>query len=509
MRVCLVLLTATLSSLVPGPATALGGPENVLVVQNGNSPTSCRIAAYYATRRGIPAGNLVTLSTADSSQNSSAEVVSPQDYQDLIETPIRTYLSAHGLANQIQFIVLTKGVPLVLNTGTWGGKSVDSLLSAIDLVNPLTVVLEWNNQTDTAFANRYWQAPEPFTHSSYGGYLVTRLDGYTEAEAKALVDRALAGQGAPYYLLLDVDARRGLGNPSLQPKSLLLPDGTLDPDYLMDYFDFNADLIRASQVISDRPQLSVELETTDAFVSSPYSLAGYESWGSNDGGFSATTYHSLAFATAGLAETAVSTSARTFLPTSGGQSLIADLIARGAAGAKGYVTEPFLDAVASPTVLFDLYTSGRNLAESYYAASRLIGWKDVVVGDPLCSLTGSSVQTIAEAKALPDGSLVSLPGKAVTAGTNDLGDRFYIQEQDRSSGIQVYLGKTFPGIAEGAIVSVRGLMGTRNGERAILNASLIGSVAVASRAGVAAASSSKTRVRIRATPLPRASRRRN
>ena len=27
---------------------------------------------------------------------------------------------------------------------------------------------------------------------------------------------------------------------------------------------------------------------------------------------------------------------------------------------------------------------GRNLAESFYAASRFLKWKDVVIGDPLC-----------------------------------------------------------------------------------------------------------------------------
>jgi hypothetical protein len=30
------------------------------------------------------------------------------------------------------------------------------------------------------------------------------------------------------------------------------------------------------------------------------------------------------------------------------------------------------------------YTSGFTLAESFYAASRFVGWEDVVIGDPLC-----------------------------------------------------------------------------------------------------------------------------
>ena len=72
-------------------------------------------------------------------------------------------------------------------------------------------------------------------------------------------------------------------------------------------------------------------------------------------------------------------------PSAGGQSLIAELIEARVTGAKGYCDEPFLPAIASPTILFDRYTRGWNLAESFYAASRFVGWEDIVIGDPLCS----------------------------------------------------------------------------------------------------------------------------
>ena len=85
-----------------------------------------------------------------------------------------------------------------------------------------------------------------------------------------------------------------------------------------------------------------------------------------------------------MCDTAVSTSARTFLKTQGGQSLITDLVAQGVTGVKGYTDEPLLQAIASPSVMFGRYTSGATLAESFYAASRLVGWEDIVIGDPLC-----------------------------------------------------------------------------------------------------------------------------
>ena len=86
------------------------------------------------------------------------------------------------------------------------------------------------------------------------------------------------------------------------------------------------------------------------------------------------------------AETAVSTSARTFAaPKASGQSLIADLVAQGVTGCKGYVSEPGISAMAHPDILFDRYTAGFNLAESFYMASWHIHWKDMVIGDPLCA----------------------------------------------------------------------------------------------------------------------------
>jgi len=85
-----------------------------------------------------------------------------------------------------------------------------------------------------------------------------------------------------------------------------------------------------------------------------------------------------------LGETYVSTGGRTFTYGTGyGQSLVADLLLDGVTGLKGYVYEPYLDAVAHPDLLFSRLTDGRNLAESFGAASQfLLSWMDVIVGDP-------------------------------------------------------------------------------------------------------------------------------
>jgi len=122
------------------------------------------------------------------------------------------------------------------------------------------------------------------------------------------------------------------------------------------------------------------------YVTSREGVIGYVSWGSNDHHADDFTMHALpsnSWSPGALVETYVSTSARSFdNPPSYGQSLIADLIEEGVSGAKGYVYEPYSSSMANPSVLFDRYAAGYNLAESYFMASRYISWMDVVVGDP-------------------------------------------------------------------------------------------------------------------------------
>ncbi len=63
--------------------------------------------------------------------------------------------------------------------------------------------------------------------------------------------------------------------------------------------------------------------------------------------------------------------------------MVADLIEARVSAVKGYCDEPFLVAIASPTILLDRYTQGWTMAESFYAASRFVGWEDIVIGDPI------------------------------------------------------------------------------------------------------------------------------
>lgn len=77
----------------------------------------------------------------------------------------------------------------------------------------------------------------------------------------------------------------------------------------------------------------------------------------------------------------------------------------------------------------------------------------------------SLVQSVRSAKSQMDGTLVALPSRLVTAGTEILGDHFYVEDLDRSSGIRVsYTGGV---VTTGSMAYVIGRLSTTGGERTI------------------------------------------
>lgn len=336
MKIRLVLAAVLICLCTP----AFAGTDRVLVVINDRSPTSKTLGQYYASKRGIPA-NFVCHISVD-----PQEKVSLKDFHDKIRLPIKQYIQKHGLPH-LDFIVTTKGVPLYDNRGY----SVDSMLTML----PYGQEKQINNP--------YFGRAQAFHSKDFKFFLVTRLDGYTLADAKALVTRSLLSPGKRGPILLDIDPAK---------------------DKMAGYVSLNQDMRAAALGLLER-SIPYKLESGDTFAGGYRNLMGYYSWGSNDSHFNARSYTSNTFVPGAIAETIVSTSARTFTKEDHGQSQIGDLIHTGITGIKGYVTEPYGTSMARAQILFDRYTRGFNLAESFYMASPFLCWKDVVIGDPLCS----------------------------------------------------------------------------------------------------------------------------
>lgn len=331
------------------PAIVQDDSKRVLVVVNEASTESVEVGGYYIAKRKIPKENVLRVRVT------TAENISMEEFEAGLRKRVRSAVLESK--NPIDFVVLTKGVPIRLVNDN--GHSVDGHIAVMDL--PIKAIEQPVPEQVRNSINPYFNKNESFSRARYGMVLVTRLDGLTVADCKRLVDNSVAATPSKGPFFFDAAENRREAA----------------------YGDTQMSLTRATNILKTKG-FDASLDDTPAFVAPSGLLAGYTSWGSNDGQFDPATYARLRFKPGALAETFVSTSGRTFRPTTGGQSLITVLIAAGVTGVKGYVSEPFTFALAKPEILFDRYTSGFNLAESFYMASLVVKWKDVVIGDPLC-----------------------------------------------------------------------------------------------------------------------------
>lgn len=327
------------------------GAERVLVVVNSRSAASDSLGRYYARRRGIDSTHVLRLDLPLGDEIGNIALRT-----DLI-APVRAAIEA--LPVRIDFIVLTTGVPI--RVARKNGYSVDALLAGMNLFIPPMTTLD--STWLARYRNPYYEANQPFSSARYHMYLVTRLDCEQLRDCFALVDRSVSARAVHGPIFFDAMPYKSDREGHAIMNRLLYSAASKLRTYGAD----------------------VQLDTAAKFVAPAEPVMGYVSWGSNDTRFDTAAYHAVRFLPGALAETFVSTSARTFRPTTGGQSRITDLIGQGVTGVKGYVSEPYTIALIEPYLLFDRYLRGATLAEAFYAASRMVMWKDVVIGDPLCA----------------------------------------------------------------------------------------------------------------------------
>ncbi len=338
--------------------------SDVLVIVNDSSTASTDIGNYFATRRGIPASHIVHINTSTSETTDSATFKT-------LQRQIQTHMRTNNLVDSINYIVTTKGCPLRVTTtqqdnlaaGIYGGKS--SFEDCLVLINGAdsVYILATKGYSSPIWQSRYLNSTQRFQRTaSLPWYLVTRLDGYTVEDVKAMIRRAespvLASDG---LWVLDADPGKSAQN--------------------------NRFITGAAPLLTNYG-LDVLLDQTSTYLRGKQNVLGYASWGSYDassGGGSGAAPNNT-WANGALAQTYSDLSARTFASGTG-EALIGDLIAEGATGAKGMIDGPwYLGNYANVSVVFDRYVSGFNLAESFYAGSAYFGWRQVIIGDPKMEL---------------------------------------------------------------------------------------------------------------------------
>jgi uncharacterized protein (TIGR03790 family) len=345
-------------------------PENVVIVANERSAVSKSIAEYYARKRGIPAANVCYIRT-----NEVEEI--PRDvFQREIAAPIARALIERRLTERILYIVTTLGVPLRIkekSSGmTSGTASVDSELTLL-----YSDIKGLPHPIQGPYQNPFHgKKDRPFQHPEFPIYLVTRLAAYDFPGVRRLVDLAVNAVNRG-KVVLDL---RNAGDPT-------------GDEWLRDA------AIRL-------PRERVVFEDSTKAVYDQRDVIAYGSWGSNDRNRKR-RFVGFQWLPGAIMTEYVSTNGRTFARPpdhwtisswaaadqpkwfhGSPQTLSADYLQEGATGASGHVDEPFLGFCPRPDLLFPAYLSGRTLAESYYLAIPAVSWMNIVIGDPLCRLSG-------------------------------------------------------------------------------------------------------------------------
>jgi len=382
----LAMLAAALAC-EPSPPPAPESHPEVLVVANGASPVSMAIARYYAARRGVPGENLIALDLplADPSLVTPAsESVSREVYAREVEAKVAAWLDGPGRKASTLVIVTCMGVPLRVHDDAPGASWDAQRSAAVDAELALLGTDAVGSPGFLGTVNPYYGSDEPFAqwrerHPESGPrYVVAHLAGYATpvdpatgvpADVKSMIDAAQA-EGPEGVYVVDEDPRQiHLGRDAA-----------------------NEIFLEPAAAALAALGLPVRRDRAPARVANVERIAGYTGWGSNDGSAGHSPYYGQIgerlipghFAARAIAVDLVSTNARSFSqPPLYGQSLVADLIHLGAAGAAGHVDEPTLAAVARPALLLGAYARGVPAGEAFLRSIPYLGWMNVYIGDPL------------------------------------------------------------------------------------------------------------------------------
>ena len=345
-----------------------------LVVYNNFDPSSVNLAAYYATRRGIPLDHLVGLDCP------TTEEITRAQYDETIAEPLRKIFSDRGwwhapadpgLAvsdNQIRFVALMRGIPLKIAAvanypgDTFGGKQpvLDTNAAAVD--SEMATLGVRTRKISGPMKNLYYQSFTPFMDTQLAPMmLVCRLDGPTVETVRNMIDGAIAAE------------RRGLEGFAYIDMRGITSGGLIAGDQWL----------AAAAVELRQYGMPVVSDTVPELFPAEYPMdhaAIYLGWyaPSVQGPMARDDFR---FEPGAIAVHIHSYSASTLREAASGWA--GPLLAHGAAATLGNVYEPYLALTPHLDVFVDRLRNGFNFAESAYAAEPVVSWMTAFVGDPL------------------------------------------------------------------------------------------------------------------------------
>ncbi len=420
-------LTAVVTLLLATGASAGGGPANVMVLYNADDPAALDVADYYQYLRAIPRDQRCALSGIDP----TARTIAFEDYWTLIHDPLAACLAALPQPEEIDYLVVIRGLPYrvdlpddgyhtslsamlqvheAASTGDGallaGEPQLVTQYAQASIDNPVWIG-GWCQGGDLTIDNdySYWYQsscgivrtyahPPSFRRQDAGeasGYdfagnlfVVTRLDGFDHQDAMDLVERAVWSDGTfpPEEILCmeGADAARGARDPECEfatrhldlaglPGAWLTPhDSALAGHTVAAYFTGAANI----------------KDAIDGNTFVPGAITGnVTSYGAAPQNF-------------------FCDSSGKVCPESESQTSVARFVRAGATGAHGTVAEPLNNVFPNAGTLL-YYTFGYNLGESYFFNQQFVYWVNLYLGDPLATPYATRPLVQVEDALVPEG----------------------------------------------------------------------------------------------------------
>jgi uncharacterized protein (TIGR03790 family) len=356
---CRWLLPASLLCFLPLLALAGGSGLNVLVVVNQNSTNSVQLGNYYCEKRHVSSQNYLRINW--SGGNADWTIA---DFTNYLLNPLLGMVSAGGLTNQVDYVLLSMDIPYRITQGgpaeTCGVNSTTAALFygfkpdfAVPDNNPPSCNLPLNSSNSYAGRESVYRSSPPDTAPT-NALLAMMLTSSNLAQAIAIVDQGVASDG------------------TFPNQTVILGNNQNDPfrsvrHVLFDDAIFNTRL--RSNYSMTRDNSSQPYGTTN--------LLGYQN-GMYQFAISPNT-----FIPGAIADSLTSFGGIIFLPND--HTTLLSFLTAGASGSYGTVIEPcaHLEKFPSPQVYF-YQARGFSLAECYYQ-SITNPYQGLLIGEPLAA----------------------------------------------------------------------------------------------------------------------------
>ncbi|TVQ60495.1 MAG: hypothetical protein EA378_11530 [Phycisphaerales bacterium] len=469
-----VRLGLFIALLLAAGAHAQLAPREVLVVYDSRIADSRLVAEHYAGSAKVPGGvggvaparpgvRVVDLASLGAPAPTGA-TLSYANFKTRLRDPIANYLRDENLTRAVRSLVLTKGIAhrvqdiasanvgdapasaanlylqgnatyasvdseltLVLQTlddGESGG-SGDSFADG-NIVNPY----HRSNEQIAAFSRaaagepirlipvipgQIWRGALPAGGAPAGltpgqMLLVSRLDGHTVDDVRAMIDRAqhVVLDPGSSAIVLDESGSNGVAdagpNNELDNRGISIiragDDYEMTRDHLLADGRWNPAMIRYDEASGASRFLvgpRLDYNNEGLLVEDPVVLLahyGSNHAGAKPGGTAGRTYpESFHYAPGAVFNTIESYNARAFngLGSTLGQAQAADFLAAGGTFAIGHVWEPFADFIPDNDFLVRNFLLGHlSWAEAAWTSIPVLSWQHVVLGDPLARVVRTS-----------------------------------------------------------------------------------------------------------------------